>query len=89
MKRIYDVAHAILLVLFLVIANFVSNAIIQGVFLLLFSVILIVNTVFKLISKKDDKFKGKIFYGILLFLDAVLAVGAIFVIITAAKKISK
>lgn len=82
MKRRYDVVHAIILVLFLVIADFLRNELLKGVLLLLFSVILIVNTVLKL-KTKSDKFRGKIFYGILLFLDTVLAIGAIYVIASA------
>lgn len=84
MKRRYDILHAIILVLFLVIANFIGNAMIKGIILLLFSVVLIVNTTLKLKSKKDDKFRGKIFYGILLFLDIVLAIGSITVITKSA-----
>ncbi len=83
MKRQYDILHAIILVSFLVIANFIGNAIIKGILLLLFSVVLIVNTIIKLKTKKDDKFGDKLFYSILLFLDAILVVGSIFVIATA------
>lgn len=83
MKRRYDITHAVILVLFLIIANFIGNAIIKGILLLLFSGVLIFNTVVKLKVKKDDKFRDKIFLGILLFLDSVLALGSVYVIISA------
>jgi hypothetical protein len=81
MKRKYDIVHAILLVLFLVIANFIGNAIIKGILLLLFAGVLIGNAVCKL-KMAEDSFRDKLFYGILLFLDAVLALGAIFAIVS-------
>jgi hypothetical protein len=83
LKRRYDVIHGIILILFLVIAIFIGNAIIKGILLLLFSGVLIFNTVVKLIQKKDDGFKDKFFYGILLFLDVILALLALFVIVSA------
>jgi hypothetical protein len=83
MKRRYDVMHAVILLLFLVIANFIGNAIIKGIMLLLFSMVLMYSTIDKLRINKNNKFADKIFYGILLFLDSVLVLGAVFVIITA------
>ena len=83
MKRRYDIVHAIILVLFLVLANFIGNAIVKGLLLLLFSTALIINTIVKLKMKKNDKIADKIFYGILLFLDVVLAAGSIYVIVSA------
>ncbi len=83
MKRRYDIVHAIILVLFLVFANFIGNAIVKGLLLLLFSTVLIINTIVKLRMKKNDKITDKIFYGILLLLDVVLAVGSIYVIVSA------
>jgi hypothetical protein len=83
MKRRYDIAHAVILVLFLVIASFIGNALIKGILLLLFSAVLLFNTILTLKMKKNDKFTYKIFYGILLFLDSVLALGAIFVIVSS------
>ena len=82
MKRRYDIVHAIILVLFLVLANFLDNTMIKGVILLLFSAVLIVNTMMKLRIKMNHKFSDKLFYGLLLFLDTALAVGAIYVIIS-------
>lgn len=84
MKRRYDIVHAVILLLFLVIANFVGNAVVKGVVLLLFASVLIGNTALKLRSKKDDKLGEQIFYWILLILDIILAIGAIIVIITSA-----
>jgi hypothetical protein len=85
MKRSYDVLHAVLLVSFLVIANFIGNTIFKGVLLLLFSSVLIVNTALKLKiklkMKLDSKIGEKIFYGILLFLDVVLFIQSIYVIV--------
>jgi hypothetical protein len=86
MKRRYDIVHAIILVSFLVIANFIDNAIIRGIILLLFAAVLIINTAFKLIGKNENSTKEKIFYGILLFLDIVLATGALYVIVSAVMK---
>ena len=83
MNRRYDILHAIILILFLVVANFVGNAMMKGVLLFLFSAVLIINTVMKFKMKKDDKFKSKFFYGILLFLEVMLAVGSIFVMVSS------
>lgn len=82
MKKRYELLLAVVLVLFLVIAYFIGNAIIKGILLLLFSGALIFSTAMKLRMKKDDKFRDKFFYGILLFLDVILALGAVFVIVT-------
>ncbi len=81
MKRRYDIMHAAILLAFLVIGNFVGNAVVKGVVLLLFAAILIVNTVLKLKSKMHDKIGGQIFYWVLLILDIILAVCAIVVIV--------
>ncbi len=83
MKRRYDVVHAIILLSFLVIANFLGNAVIKGVLLLLFAAVLIVNTALKLKGKRNEKIGEQIFYWILLILDIILAVGAVVCIITA------
>lgn len=84
MKRRYDVMHAIILVSFLVIANFVGNAVVKGVLLLLFAAVLIVNTTLKLRTKRKDKISEQIFYWVLLVLDIILVVCAIVVIATSA-----
>jgi hypothetical protein len=83
MKRRYDITHAVILILFLVVANFLGNAILKGILLLLFSGILVFNAVTKLKQKKEDKFTDKILLGILLFLDSVLVLGSVFVIVSA------
>lgn len=83
MEKRYDIIHAVILVLFLVVAVFIGNAIVKGILLLLFSGVLIFSTIIKLMKKKDDKIKGKIFYGILLFLDSMLALSSVFVIASA------
>lgn len=84
MKRRYDVMHAIILITFLIIANFVGNAVVKGVLLLMFAAVLIVNTVLKLKMKMNDKIGGQIFYWVLLILDIILAVCAIVVIVMSA-----
>jgi hypothetical protein len=84
MKRRYDIVHVIILLAFLVIANFVGNAVIKGVLLFLFASVLIVNTALKLRTKMKDKVSEQIFYWVLLILDVILAIGAIVVIITSA-----
>lgn len=81
MKRWYDIIYAVILILILIIAALIGNAIISGVLLLLFSTILIINTLYKLCNKKGDNFKYKVFLIALLLLDVVLAVGAIIVVI--------
>jgi hypothetical protein len=83
MKRRYDITHAVILILFLVIANFLDNAILKGILLLLLSGILVFNTAMRLKQKIDNKFTDKIFLGLLLFLDSVLLLGSVFVIISA------
>lgn len=82
MKRQYDVLHAIILVAFLLLAGFIWNAVIRGIILLLFSVVLTINTAFKLKSKLKEKLSDKLFYGVLLLLDLLLFLGAIVVIIS-------
>jgi hypothetical protein len=83
MKRRYDITHAVILILFLVVANFLGNAIIKGILLLLFSGILVFNTVMKLKQKKENKFTDKILLGLLLFFDSILVLGSVFVIVSA------
>ncbi len=83
MKRRYDVIFVAGLLLFLLIANFIGNAIIKGILLLLFSLGLIWNTVLKLLEKRKGKLGIQIFYAFLLLLDVVLAFSAIAVIVLA------
>lgn len=83
MKRRYEVLYVVILLLFLVIANFIGNAIVKGIMLLLFSLGLILNTVMKLQEKRRDKLGSLIFYGILLLLNVILAIAAIAVIVLA------
>ena len=81
MKRWYDVLYAVILIMILIIAFLIGNAIISGVLLLLFSAILIINTSYKLSRKKGDNFKYKAFLIGLLLLDIVLAFSAVIVVI--------
>jgi hypothetical protein len=83
MKKRYDFLHTAILILFLVIAYFIGNAILRGILLLVFSGVLMFNTIVKLKTVKSDKIRDKILYGILLFLDSVLLLGAIYVIVSA------
>lgn len=83
MVRRYDVLHAVILILILAIANIIGNSIVKGILLLLFSAVLIFNSLLILMQKKEDILRNKIFYGILLFLNILLAIGAIIVIIAA------
>lgn len=83
MKRWNDFIPAVVLILFLAIAYVIGNAIVKGIILLVFAAFLIVSTVLKLLGKKENRFRDKFFYGILLFLEIVLAFGAILVIVTA------
>jgi hypothetical protein len=86
MKKHWDLIQALILIAFLVIAILIGNMILRGILLLLFSTILIINTVIALKSKSDDKFSLKFFYGILLFLEFVLAFSSLFVIISSIIK---
>ena len=83
MKRRHDIVYAIALVLLLILSYLIGNAIIKGIVLLLFSAALIFNTAMKMKMKKDDSFAKKFFLGILMFFELLLALGAIFVIISA------
>lgn len=83
MKKIYDIVTAFVLLLLLVIGYFIDNAIVRGVLLLLFSASLIFITVMRLRVKMKDRFGGKFVYGILLFLELILAISATYVIVTA------
>lgn len=83
MKKWNDFIHIIILVLVLVIANFIGNSLLKGIMLFAFSGLLVFNTVMKLRLKKDDRFKDKFLYGILLFLDVILALLSVFVIVSA------
>ncbi|MBB2184688.1 hypothetical protein H0486_17620 [Lachnospiraceae bacterium MD1] len=85
MKRRYDVLHAIVMILFLVIANFINNALVKGILLLVFSAVLTFNTAFQWKDKRDDKFVNKFFYGVLLILDIILVIAAISVIVISIK----
>lgn len=85
MKRRYDVLHAIVMILFLVIANFINNALVKGILLLVFSAVLTFNTAFQWKDKRDDKFVNKFFYGVLLILDIILVIAAISVIVIFIK----
>ncbi len=83
MKRRFDYLYAIILVLLLVTACLINNPIIRGIALLLFSGVLVYNMIMKLKLNQSDKFSVKFFLGILLFVDVLLALEAIFIIVTA------
>lgn len=87
MKRKYDFLYAGILVILLVIAYFINNAIVKGAFLLLFSGVLFFNIISVLRTKGDSKFIVKFLLGILLFLDAILLLGSIYVLATAILEI--
>lgn len=55
----------------------------KGILLLLLSGVLVFNTILKLKTKKEDKFREKIFLGILLFLNSVLLLGSVYIIVSA------
>lgn len=83
MVKRYEIVHSLILILFLVIAYLVGNSILKGILLLLFSAVLIYNTIIKLNIRGVERLGHKVFYGILLFLDILLAIGALVVIISA------
>jgi hypothetical protein len=82
MKRRYDIIHAFILVGILILSNFIHNDIAKGILLLLFAIVLIINTANRFITKVENK-KDKVLYGVLLLLDCVLAAGAIYVIVVS------
>ncbi len=83
MKKHYDIFYAIILVLVLVLASLIDNAVVKGILLLFFTGVLIFSTLIKLQQKKDGRFKDIFFYGILFFFEAILALSSIFVIASA------
>lgn len=83
MKSKYDYLYAGILVLLLIAACIINNAIIKGILLLLFSGVLLFNTITKLNAKKEDRFRVKLFLGILLFFDSVLLLSSIYVVVSA------
>jgi hypothetical protein len=87
MKQYKDViitaVQSVILVLFLIIACFLDNELVKGILLFLFSGVLIGNTIFKLVTRKKEERRSKIFYSILLVIESLLAAGAITVIIMA------
>lgn len=81
MKKRFDILLAVLLVLFLVAAVFINNIIIRGIMLLVFSLVLIANTVWSLLLSMKGKVKDVVIYSILLFFEVALAIGSILVIV--------
>ena len=86
MKRRFDYLTAIILVLLLVITIFVGNAIVKGILLLVFSGTLIMNTELNLRVRQDNKLNNKIFLGVLIGLEAILAISSLYVIFSALFK---
>jgi hypothetical protein len=83
MKKVYDIAVILVLLLLLIAGYFIDNAVVRGVFLLLFSAALIASTVIRLGTKMKGGFGRKFLYGVLLFLELILAISASYVIVTA------
>lgn len=83
MNRKYDIAYSLILILFLVVAVFIGNSIFKGILLLIFSTVLIFNTILKLKHKSEGRITGMILYGILLFLNSILALGSIYIIVSS------
>jgi hypothetical protein len=82
-KILIDLLYSAILISILLIAYFIGNAIVTGLLLFVFSVVLGVNTALKLKNNMEGKFRAKFLYSLLLFLDIVLAVSSLFVVITA------
>jgi len=83
-KRILrDLLYTLVLLVILLTAYLVGNAIVTGILLFVFSVALGVSTAIKLKNNMDGKFQAKFLYCLLLFLDILLAVSSMFVVITA------
>lgn len=82
-KILFDLLYSLALIVILLIAYLIGNAIVTGFLLLIFSAVLGVNTAIKLKNNMESKFRAKFFYGLLLFLDIVLAISSLFVIVTA------
>lgn len=86
MRRRQELAQAVILTLLLAGAVLVSNVMIKGVLLLLFSSIFIFNILSILKVKREDKYIARVLYGLLLFLVSVLALTSIYMIITSIIK---
>ncbi len=80
MKRRYDAISTTILLLLLILTIFIGNAVIKGIVLLLFSSYLIFSTALKLKEKWKGKLGDRIFFGLLLLLNVILAIAAIAVI---------
>ena len=83
MKKRYDMIQVVILLAFLVLAVLLDNAVINGLTLFLFSAALIVNTLWKLLTMKEEGFVRQLLYGILLFIEILLAIGAVLAVVTA------
>jgi len=82
MERKYDIIHAVILIGILALSNLIHNDIVKGILFFVFAVVLIINTANRFITKDENK-KDKALYGVLLFLDCVLAAGSIYVIVVS------
>ncbi len=83
MKKRYDMIQVAVLLVVLVLAVVSNNAVIRGLTLFVFSAALIVNTLWKLFAMKNEKLIRQLLYGILLFVELILAIGAVFAVVTA------
>lgn len=80
MKRRLDLVYALILLLLLIIAIFIGNAIVKGILLFLFSGYLFMNTLYRLVTLRNEKLWRKIYYSLLLLIDLLLMIAAIVVI---------
>lgn len=87
MKKRFDILLAVLLVLFLVAAVFINSILIRGIMLLMFSLILIANTLWSLLLSMKGKVKDVVIYSILLFFETALAIGSILVIVNTVLRV--
>ncbi len=83
MKRRYEIIQAAVLLALLLLSVLLNNAVVKGLTLFLFSADLIVNTLWMLLTMKKDGFVKQLLFGLLLFLEIILAIGAVVAMVTA------
>lgn len=83
MRKHQDLTQIIILIILAVLALIISNVIIKGSLLLLFSGILVFNILSALKTHKEDRYIARVWFGLLLFLVSVLALASIYMIVTS------
>ncbi len=83
MRKRRELTQSVILAVTLIFSVLISNLIIKGILLLIFSGILIFNILSILKKDREDKYIARVLYGLLLFLVSVLALASVYMIITS------